>query len=239
MTQTIGPEIAYRVPDWLASDTEESVVGTEWHQEAIGALADMLRDVADRRGAAWGVCEQVALIGLQHVNGTDYDPRPDVMVLPRPLPRGSMASVRLAAIGAPLLIAEMASDSTKGNDQGEKRLAYAAIGVAEYLVFDPGGEILSAPLHAWRLQGDAYAPWEPDSDGWWRSAALDVAFRIAQPLLNVRDRDGTVIEPSGLVRRRARELEQRLRVQAEERGALEQRLADLERQLRELRAEEG
>ncbi len=41
---------AYRVPDALPSDTEDSVVGTEWHQEAIGALADIVRDVAVRRG---------------------------------------------------------------------------------------------------------------------------------------------------------------------------------------------
>ena len=51
----------YRVPNSLLSDTEESVVGTEFHQEAIGALADMLRDVAIRRGATWGVCQQIAL----------------------------------------------------------------------------------------------------------------------------------------------------------------------------------
>lgn len=226
MAQTIGRKSAYRVPDWLPSDTEESVVGTEWRQEAIGALADMLRDVAVRRGAPWGVCEQVALVGLRRADGTDYDPRPDVMVLRQPLPRGGrMASVRLADAGAPLSVAEMASESTKGNDQGEKRFAYAAIGVAEYLMFDPGGETLSQPLLAWRLQGDTYVPWTPDVDGWWHSVALDVAFRVEQPLLGVRDRDGTTIEPAGLVRRRARDLEQRL--------------ATLERELRQARGGPG
>lgn len=40
----------YDVPDHLLSDTEDSVVGKEWHQEAIGALANMLRGVADQRG---------------------------------------------------------------------------------------------------------------------------------------------------------------------------------------------
>jgi hypothetical protein len=42
-------EIApYRVPNWLPQDIEESIVGTEWHQEAAGALADVLREAAHR-----------------------------------------------------------------------------------------------------------------------------------------------------------------------------------------------
>ena len=60
MTQTATWTTTYRVPDWLASDTEDSIVGTQWHQEASSQLADMLRDVAARRGAAWGVCEWIA-----------------------------------------------------------------------------------------------------------------------------------------------------------------------------------
>jgi hypothetical protein len=42
-----------RVLDTLRSDTEESLVGTQWHQDAISALSDMLEDVARRRGATW------------------------------------------------------------------------------------------------------------------------------------------------------------------------------------------
>src|SRR6184192_1310848 len=96
MAQTATWTTTYRVPESLPSDTEESIVGTEWHQEAIGALADMLRDVAERRGASWGVCEQIALLGLQHEDGTDYDPRPDVMVLRQPLPGGHLSRIHLA-----------------------------------------------------------------------------------------------------------------------------------------------
>src|SRR5438105_2445255 len=80
-----------RVPDWLRSDTEESIVGTEWHQEAIGTLATMLRVVADRRGVTWGVCEQIQVLGLRKESGEEYSPRPDVMVLP-PLTRAGRAS---------------------------------------------------------------------------------------------------------------------------------------------------
>lgn len=250
---------AFRVPESLPNDTEESVVGTEWHQEAIGALAGMLRDVADRRGAAWGVCEQVALVGLRYPSGHPYDPRPDVMVLAQPFP-GSLASIPLTDVGVPLFVAEMASDSTFKNDIGDKGLVYAAIGIPEYVVFDPVGNVLRTPLLAWRLaspESETYLPWEPDADGRWHSATLGITFEATQPFLSVRDHDGTPIEQVGEVRRRARQLEQQSRQLGQQLGAMEQerdaiarrlaaaeqaqaeearRRADLEEQLRQLRA---
>ena len=57
----------YRVPNWLPQDTEESIVGTEWHQEATGAVADILREAAFRNHLSWGVCEEIALHGLSAV----------------------------------------------------------------------------------------------------------------------------------------------------------------------------
>jgi len=202
MAQTATWTTTYRVPNALVSDTEDSVVGTQWHQQAVWNLADMLRAVADRRGITWGVCQQIALVGLRHEDGTDYDPRSDVMVLQRPLLSGNIASVRIADVGAPLFVAEAASDSTKANDQGDKRQSYAAVGVPEYIVFDPSGDVLSPPLLAWRLAAGSYVPWRPDRGGWWHSASLDVSFRATQPVLSMRDRDGTPVELSREVRRR-------------------------------------
>ena len=66
MAQATTWTTAYRVPNRLCSDTEESVVGTLWHQDATSFLIEMLRDVARRRGATWGVCNPIALQGLQH-----------------------------------------------------------------------------------------------------------------------------------------------------------------------------
>lgn len=232
MVQTATWSTTYRVPNTLASDTEESVAGTQWHQEASWQLADMLRDVAARRGATWGVCEWIALIGLRYEDGTSYDPKPDVMVLRQPLSSGSLASVRLDQVGAPLFIAEMASDSTKSNDQGDKKRAYAAIGVAEYMVFDPDGSLLPEPLMAWRLRDGIYAPWAPGADGWWHSTVLDVAFQPGRPFVRVRDRDGMELAPSSAVRQQARELQQRL---AEE----ERARADLEELVRRYRLQLG
>ena len=232
MVQTTTWATPYRVPDTLRSDTEESVVGTQWHQEAISALTDLLEEIARRRGATWGVCNQIALLGLQHEDGTPYDPRPDVMVLAQPLPSGRMNSISLSEAGVPLFIAEIASNSTVGNDVGDKRLAYAAIGVPEYVVFDPDGDLFSPPLLGWRLQAGVYVPWKPEADGLWHSASLSVAFQPMQPFLGVRDRDGRQIELPRAVRERVEYLEQQL-------SAVEQARAELEEQLRRLRAERG
>jgi hypothetical protein len=239
MAQTTTWATPYRVPDTLHSDTEESVVGPQGHQNAISALTDMLEEVARRRGATWGVCNQIALLGLQHEDGTPYDPRPDVMVLAQSLPSGHMSSISLSEAGVPLFIAEIASNSTVGSDVGDKRLAYEAIGVPEYVVFDPDGDQFSPPLLGWRLQAGVYVPWKPEADGMWHSASLAVAFQPMQPFLGVRDRDGRQIELPRAVRERAEYLEQQLSAVEQARAEEAQRRAELEEQLRRLRAERG
>jgi len=159
-------------------------------------------------------------------------------------------------VGAPLFIAEVVSQSTRANDLGDKRQAYAAIGAREYLIFDPSGHLPATPVQAWRLdpEGGPYIPWTPDRQGWWHSAALQVALRPTPPLLSVRDRDGTPVEPSLESRRlrraaerardeealRRRDAEQaqeaRRRVEAERaQAAAEQARAALEEELRRLR----
>ena len=226
MTQT-DTGLTYRVPAWLPNDTEESIVGTEWHQEAIGALAIILRHVVERRGGAWGVCEQVALSGLRYPDGRPYDPRPDVMVLTRRFP-GDWASISLRDAGAPLFIAEAASDSTVNKDLDAKRQVYAAIGVREYVVFDPTGGVMSTPLLAWRLESGAYVPWQAEDDGWWHSAALDVSLQATQPFLGIRDRDGRVIVPTRDIYRHNQRQEQLLQQAEAERREFAQRAAEAE-----------
>jgi len=210
MAQATMWATTYRVPDTLLSDTEESVLGTLWHQDVTSALVDILREAARRRGITWGVCNQIALLGLQHENGTAYDPRPDVMVLTRPLPSGNDNSIALREAGVPLFVFEVASDSTVRNDIGDKRRAYEAIGVPEYIVFDPDADSSSPAIRAWHMRGGVYVPWAPDAGGLWRSASLAVSFEATQPFLSVFDRDGRKIELTHEMRARAAYLEQRL-----------------------------
>ncbi len=231
MAQATGWRAAYRVPNTLLSDTEESVVGTSWHQDATSFLADMVREVARRRTATWGVCNQIALLGLQHENGTAYDPRPDVMVLARPLRSGRMSSITLAEAGVPHFVAEVASRSTVGHDRGDKRHAYEAIGVPAYVVFDPDGDLLPDVLRGWRLEGGVYAPWRAEADGWWHSASLELALEATQPFLGVRDRDGQRIALPSAVRAHAERLERERAEEARLRIVAEQARLDMEERL--------
>ncbi len=243
-------------PNWLPADTEESVVGTEWHQEAGGALASMLRISAERQGDSWDACEEIELSDLFHEDGSPYPARPDVMVLARPLDKGRAATTVIES-GVPLFIAEIASRSTVRNDRDGKRIAYAAIGVPEYVIFDPSERLLGGgrTVEAWRLptpDARVYVPWLPEPDGEWRSQALGVALRPDPPFLSVRARDGLLIPPyAAAVREReaaqaarsrveeqARRAEEQARRAEEEQRVAAERIRALENELRRLQGKE-
>ncbi len=195
-------EVLLRVaPNDLPDDTEESVLGAEWHQEAIGTLAWSLRIAADRARASWDVTETVGLDGLAHLDGTSYTPRPDVMVLPTALPFKGDATAMLMQVGAPLFVAEVASPSTVLNDRQGKQETYAGAGIAEYFIFDPSGERLGqrgVQAEAWRLPRAGarhYVQWAPEEDGAWRSRALGVRLRVVGLFLQVEDHRGDLIPP--------------------------------------------
>lgn len=213
--------MAVQVPAWMQSDTEESVVGTEWHQEAIGTLATMLRIVKDRRDAAWNVYEQLQILGLRKESGAEYSPRPDVIVVPQAIDK-SRSSIHVSELETPLFIAEVASVDSLAQDLVDKVYVYAQLGVPEYIVFDPIGTLLHGPIRAWRLDATAapaYTLWLPDEHGRLYSTALGITLLVRQPFLGVRDQDAREIESARVMARRIEELEQRLR-------DLEQRVSD-------------
>jgi Uma2 family endonuclease len=225
-------KVVPKIPTWLLDDTEESVLGTERHQEARGATALMLRAEADRRGTGWGVYEQVELTGLSRPSGRPYNPRPDVLTLRRPI-GGNLDAVPLDVVGAPLFVTEIASAWTKRTNLKEKRIAYAMAGVLEYLVFDLAGTVLPAAIVAWRLPHpgtQVYVPWLPEPGGSWRSEVLDVWFVPDPPFLRVRGNDGRLQDPPLYMMRRARRLEKRV-------ADLEERIRQLEAELAQLRRE--
>jgi hypothetical protein len=198
-------EVVPEIPAWLLDDTEESVVGTDWHQEARTTTKLMLREEAYRRGATWGVHEEIELSGLPRPGGIFYNPRPDVMVLSSPI-SGTQAAVALSVVGPPLFVAEIASDLTLHNDRVGKQIAYALAGIPEYLIFDPSGVLLDAPIEAWRLPypgARIYQPWLPEPDGSWHSQRLEVWFVPDPPLLRVRGKDGRLLDPPHATARRA------------------------------------
>ncbi len=228
MIEATTERAALVAPAWLLPDTEESVVGTQWHQEAIDALASMLVEVGRRHGAGWGVARGIAQLdtGARYPDGKPYDPKPDVMVLPQPLPNGDITGVSLAAAGVPLFVAEVASKSTWGNDLGFKKEVYEFARVPEYIMFDPSGHLIAPVLHAWLLEDGTYAPWVAADDGWWHSRALAITFRPEQPFLTIRDQDRCQLS----LPRRAFEREDRVEHLEQELAEARQHIATIEAQ---------
>ena len=95
---------------WLPDDTEESVAGADWHQDAITSLCNGLRDVARAYHWPWHVGDQLTFVA-RHPDGAIWRPKPDIMVHPHagPTPRDEMS---VTADGLPALIIEVASPST-------------------------------------------------------------------------------------------------------------------------------
>jgi len=83
---------------------------------------------------------------------------PDIMVV-KGVEKKDRSSYVIEDEGkAPDLIIELVSPSSKVEDFGNKRVVYAGWGVKEYFLFDPTGELSSAPLRGFRLEGNDYMP---------------------------------------------------------------------------------
>jgi Uma2 family endonuclease len=204
---------------WVRDDTEEDLVGADWHQESIASLVNGLRRVARRASWPWHVGNQLELVAW-HPDGTPWKPSPDVMVHPQ---AGAQRRERMDARteGIPALLIEVASKSTWHIDvgldprarDGAKGYEYLALGVAEYLVFDPQGEFIAEQCRGWRLRDGQREPWQPAADGRYHSA-LGVSFAPEGLFLRIYAPDGT---PQLLdhevtdLEDRVRQLEERLR----------------------------
>ena len=146
-------------------------------------------------------------------------------------------------------VLEVASPGTARNDLREKRRAYAAMGVPEYWLFDPTGELY--PRGQRRLQGLAladgeYEPLEERVEGGLRlvrSPVLGLDLRAEGRLLRFRDpatgkdvrhRDEEAAGRRAAEARADREAAGR-RAEATERRAAQARVAELEAALRRLR----
>ena len=56
----------------------------------------------------------------------------------------------------PDFVLEVTSASTRRDDERRKRGVYAALGVSEYFLYDPGAEYLTPPLQGYRLRDGEY-----------------------------------------------------------------------------------
>ncbi len=129
-------------------------------------------------------------------------PSPDIIVHPT-LTNSSRTSLILVSNGPPALAIEVASPSTAWSsdlnltDQRGKPTAYEAIGIQEYIVFDPTAELLPDQIWARRMEPHGYEPWGPTAEGRWVSQALGgIAFAPQGMLLRVYDQTGRLVPTS-------------------------------------------
>lgn len=225
VTRTIALGPAF---DHLADDTEETLVGSSFHQDAIVDTYVSLKRHRRQHNLPWFIGNQTKLVIPREKGAPSYQPSPDLMIYPT-LGSDGWTSISVARYGPPALAIEVVSPSTAvANDlnfgtPGGKPNVYAAIGVAEYLAFDLFGDFIEDQVSAWRL-GPAghYVPWEPGPSGLWVSA-LGIAFAPRARLLRVYDDRGLIIP-------NAEEMEDIAEGQARQ-------IADLQAELRRLRGE--
>ena len=216
----------------LHDDTEEDLVGADWHQDGIFTTVDSLRDVAVEAGLPWHVGNQLTLV-TSRPDGTPWRPSPDVMVHPFAGPE-KRDDMTVAADGIPALIIEVASRTTWQYDidtrQG-KAWGYGHLGVANYLVFDPGSDFLGAPCLGWQHDGKRFREWRAALDDRFHVSGLGIALRPENGLLRVFDASGRPVpfghEKTTVMEKQARQL-----------VAQAQRLAELEAELARLRLRE-
>jgi Uma2 family endonuclease len=200
----------------LPDDTEESIVGTKWHQRAIAGLDEALEHVRREQHEPWDVATNLGCRGFPHPSGRpDYAPKPDVCIHRRTLPP-SATEVRLSEYGPPLLIVEVASDSTWTEDVGAKARSYAQGGVADYMVVDVDGGFLPAPILAWHLHRDGrMVPWEPDAEGQWQTP-WGFSLSLEDRIVRVYDAAGRRVPTFFEMHRRAHDLETQVAQMQEE-----------------------
>ena len=162
---------------WPPDDTEESVLGTNIHQDTIVAVRGGINQAASRAARPWRAGGQTNVAGFFRPDGSPYTTLPDVFVYRVPFDR-RRATLSLAADGPPALVVEVLSPETYAADldlERGKGYSYRRGGVAEYLTLDPLGGYLPEQGRGWRLAGGAYVPWGRGAAGRWAS---DIGFAI-------------------------------------------------------------
>jgi Uma2 family endonuclease len=216
---------------WPPDDTEESVLGTPYHQTTITNVRVGINEAATAvtppgGPPSWQAGSQSLILGLRRRDGTRYKVLPDVFVYRRPFDI-YRPSLILAQDGPPALVVEVLSPENWDSDidlEWGKPWSYADAGVTEYLILDPGDIFLSGERgRGWRLEAGRYVPWERDAASRWVSA-LGFAIGYEGAWAVVYGVDGLPIPWEGRILRSLAEREERGRaegsVEGEARGEI-------------------
>lgn len=88
---------------------------------------------------------------------------------------------------APDWVLEATSLSTRYQDRGAKKGLYEALGVREYVLYDPLGEYLDPPLQGYELVQGRYVPLAATAEGGLRSRVLGLELRREDGRLRLWD----------------------------------------------------
>lgn len=222
---------------WLHDDSEEDLLGTDWQQRAIVQTYDALHGVAMRQHLPWHIGNQLPLAAWTPEQ-TSWRPSPDIMVHPT---AGAAPRMEMSARSddPPTLVIEVLSATTwryDVDDVGGKAAGYMALGVLEYLTFDPMGEFLETPCRGWRLENGTVRSWEPEADGSYWSRALSIGLRPEGAFLRVIDGQGRAVPTYEEQRRHSDTLARDNDALMREVAAREQELAARDQEIAALRA---
>lgn len=131
------------------------------HQRVIGELYRIIDDFARETGTG-----KVVFAPFDVVLGHHDIVEPDLVFIA--VEQGRVPGDHNAFAGAPNLVVEVISPSSRQSDHVKKMALYARAGVPEYWIADPEKNALVINV----LTGGKYVPAEPDADGWLASRVL-------------------------------------------------------------------
>ncbi len=188
----------WRVTTYVPDEKETQTLGGNQTHASVGMdLFQTLRTYAARIGVLWLVRLETELI-YPRANGKTGTFYPDILVAPDLRIDNEQPYVVSEPAGRPpALVVEIASKKTVRRDVGPKRQAYAELGVAEYITFDPRkGKGLA--LHGYRLAGQGRyreIPPAPEGGLWLNTVGLRIQAEepnqaLDGPLLRLTTRAG-------------------------------------------------
>ena len=220
------PRARTALAPWPPDDTEESVLGTHYHQDAITNARTGINEVAVALTAGgdppFRAGGQTLITGMRHPDGSPYRVFPDVFVYPFAFDM-ALPSMDLRRHGPPSLAVEVLSDWNWRDDidmAAGKGWTYADAGIAEYLILDPLTSHIGVQGQGWRLEGGRYTPWAPDAHSRWMSA-LGFGLGFEGLLLAVCDAEGRAVPREGRILRSLAESRARGEAAGEARGLAE------------------
>jgi Uma2 family endonuclease len=131
------------------------------HQRVLGEIYRLVDDFARQTGEG-----KVVFAPFDVVLGPHDIVEPDLVFMASA--QGALPGEQHFFKGAPHLLVEVISPSSRHSDTAKKLALYARAGVLEYWIADPEQNTLVINV----LEGETYLPVRPDADGWYSSRVL-------------------------------------------------------------------